>query len=65
MNTKAWIQSVTSLVPRPPLFLLPLAHTIIHRSGSPLLCIIVNTNGRQKQGRPGNEAIECDNEGTV
>ena len=67
---KQWTQKLgyrvwLALFPGLPCFWLPLVCTIIHRSGKPLLCIIVNTNGRSKQGRLGNEAIECENGGTV
>ena len=38
-----------------PRFYLLFAFTIIHESGLPLLCIVVNANRSKKQGRPGNE----------
>ena len=47
-----------------PHFYLPFAFTIIHGSRRParfsltsILCIIVNTNGRSKRGRPRTEAM--------
>ena len=53
----------SSLVPRPPLFL---PSVCIHNNTQerktaitnlPILCIIVNTKGRSKWGRPGNKAL--------
>ena len=51
MRLQGETSMLSSLVPRPPTFFaLWFAFSIIHRSALPLLCIILNTNRRTKNG---------------
>ena len=71
LPTVSWCSSilytVLSLVPRPPPFLpSDCIHnntweqkTILIFVDLPIPCIIVNTNGRSKRGRPRTEATQC------
>ena len=54
-QTVAPLSHSIALFPGLPCFYLLFAFTIKHGSGLPLLCIIVNANGSQKQGRPGEQ----------
>ena len=50
--------AVLASFPGLPCFYLPFVFTIIHGSGRPFPCIIVNVNGRSKWERLGTEAVK-------